>query len=276
MQRLFRENIAPPRSAPWRGYGENNMASAGAAIWLPDTERFFMELGTMITRAQQQRNATATQFDSSEFFVRRLEEYERTLSVLTTRIEESFAQEITLIGYLHQLLGILNELRRHFEAIAEESEGDIDSFEESATQPIVTITRNGEVGRPRLALAREQLETLHGEAGFRWADVARILNISERTVRRRRLEFGLPVGRDVEFSDISDEELDSHVRQILRTTPRSGRRFVQGGLRNRGLRIQRRRIEESMRRVDPVICTLRAAQHIIRRVYSVPSPNALW
>ena len=92
MQRLFRENIAPPRSAPWRGYGENNMASAGAAIWLPDTERFFMELGTMITRAQQQRNATATQFDSSEFFVRRLEEYERTLSVLTTRIEESYAQ----------------------------------------------------------------------------------------------------------------------------------------------------------------------------------------
>ena len=35
------------------------MASAGATIWLPDTERFFMELSTMITRAQQQRNATA-------------------------------------------------------------------------------------------------------------------------------------------------------------------------------------------------------------------------
>ena len=132
------------------------------------------------------------------------------------------------------------------------------------------ITRNREVGRPRLALAREQLETLHGEAGFQWADVARILNISERTICRRRLEFGLPVGRDVEFSDMSDEELDSHVRHILRTTPRSGRRFMQGGLRNRGLRIQQRRIE------DPVICTLRAARHIIRRVYSVPSPNALW
>ena len=33
----------------------------------------------MITRAQQQPNATATQLDSSNFFVRRPEEYERTL-----------------------------------------------------------------------------------------------------------------------------------------------------------------------------------------------------
>ena len=70
------------------------MASAGAAIWLLDTEKFFMELSTMITKAREQRNATATQFDSSDFFVRRLEEYERTSSVLTTRIEESYAQEI--------------------------------------------------------------------------------------------------------------------------------------------------------------------------------------
>ena len=40
-----------------------------------------MELSTMITGAQQQRNATATQFDSSDFFVRRPEEYEVTLKV---------------------------------------------------------------------------------------------------------------------------------------------------------------------------------------------------
>lgn len=48
------------------------MASVGAAIWLPDTETFFVELGTTISRAQQQRNAMTTQFDSSEFFVHRL------------------------------------------------------------------------------------------------------------------------------------------------------------------------------------------------------------
>ena len=56
----------------------NKMASAGAAIWLPGIETLFMELSTMIARAQQQRNVTATQFDSSELFGCRLEEYERT------------------------------------------------------------------------------------------------------------------------------------------------------------------------------------------------------
>jgi len=180
------------------------MASAGATIWLPGTERFFGELSVIITRAQQQRDLTATQFGSSEFFVRRLKEYERTLCVLTSRIEESCGQEICLIGHLHQLLGI--ELRCHFEGIAEEAE--------LATPAIVSTARNEGVGRPRLALAQEQLETLHGEAGFRWADVAGILGVSELTVRRRRL--GLPVGRDVEFNVISDEELDSHVRHILK------------------------------------------------------------
>ena len=71
---------------------------------------FFMESSTVIARAQRQRNASAAQFVSLEFFVRRLEEYERTLSVLTTRIEESYIQEITLFGlYLNRLLGILNE-----------------------------------------------------------------------------------------------------------------------------------------------------------------------
>ncbi len=252
------------------------MASAGAARWLPDTERFFGDLSRVITSAANALNNTATQFDSSEFFIRRLDEHERTLNVLTVRIEESYAQETCLIGNLRQLLDILSELRSHFERIAEESERDLHSFEESASLPIVSVTRNGEVGRPRLQLAQEQLETLHGEAGFRWADVARILGISERTVRRRRHQLELPVGREVGFSDISDEELDTYVRQILRTTPSSGRRFVDGALRYRGMRVQRRRIEESLRRVDPVICTLRAARHIIRRVYSVPCPNALW
>ena len=115
-----------------------------------------MELSTMTTRERQQRNTTVTQFDSSDLFGRRPEEYEGTLIVLTTRIEESY-------GYLNQLLCILNELRCHLQGIAEESERDMDWFEESATQPIVMITRNGEVGR---ALTQEQLETLQGTVVF--------------------------------------------------------------------------------------------------------------
>ena len=39
----------------------------------------------------------------------------------------------------------------YFQGIAEEFERGMDWFEESSTQPIVMITRNGEVGTPRLA-----------------------------------------------------------------------------------------------------------------------------
>ena len=60
----------------------------------------------------------------------------------------------------------MNELRCHFQGIAEESDRDMDWFEESAAQAIVMITRNGEVGRPWLALAREKLETLQGTVVF--------------------------------------------------------------------------------------------------------------
>ena len=94
------------------------------------------------------------------------EQYEGTLIVPTARIEESYTQEINLSGYLHQLLGILNELQCHFQGTAEESERDMDWFEESAAEAIVMITRNGEEERPWLALAREQLETLQGTVVF--------------------------------------------------------------------------------------------------------------
>ena len=62
----------------------NKMASAGAAIWLQGIKSFFMESSMVIA------TLGARGFFFLEFFVRRLEEYERTLSVLTTRMEESY------------------------------------------------------------------------------------------------------------------------------------------------------------------------------------------
>ena len=228
----------------------------------------------LIRNAEQSR----THCDSPDFYCRRLEEYERTLSVLTTRITESYPTEQFLITNLHMLCTYLNSLRNEFDVIVENYERTSERFslEESYDRAVCTAERNGLVGRPRIQVTEEQLTTLHNDAGFRWADVAGILGVSERTLRRRRHQFGLAVGRGVDFTDISNNDLDNHVSEILRTTPSSGQRLVEGGLRNRGLRIQRRRIQESMRRVDPVISTLRSARNIIRRVYNVPSPNALW
>ena len=76
-----------------RPFRENKMASAGAAIWLTDKERLFMELSTMMTRAQQQRNATSNQFDTSEFFVGRLEEYKQALLFVARILTQVYYDE---------------------------------------------------------------------------------------------------------------------------------------------------------------------------------------
>ncbi|KAL9971119.1 hypothetical protein ACROYT_G023606 [Oculina patagonica] len=45
------------------------------------------------------------------------------------------------------------------------------------------------------------------EEGFRWADVARLLRVSPITLRRRRVEFEMPLGNN--FDDIPNDVLDN-------------------------------------------------------------------
>ena len=56
---------------------------------------------------------------------------------------------------------------------------------------------------------------------FSWSEIARTLGISERTLRRRRHELGISVEGRV-FSNLSENELDDYVRQILTVTPSAG------------------------------------------------------
>lgn len=128
--------------------------------------------------------------------------------------------------------------------------------------------------RPKLAVSREQLEALQ-DCRFHWSDIGRMLCVSSSMLRRRRHELGMPVeGR--EFSQLTDTQLDDLIRKVLQVTPAVGLRMVQGYLRQRGLTVQRTCVLHSLRRVDPVTATLRSARRIIRQVYNVPSPNALW
>ena len=93
---------------------------------------------------------------------------------------------------------------------------------------------------------------------------------------RRRHELGMSVEGRV-FSNLSDNELDDYVRQILTGTPGAGLRMVQGALKQRSLEVQRNCVLQSLCRVDPVTTSLRnGTRRIIRRTYNVPCPNALW
>jgi len=87
---------------------------------------------------------------------------------------------------------------------------------------------------------------------------------------------------DLAFSDISDNELDEIYRSITGSpttglpTPNIGRRRFIGAPRSRGLNVQRWRISECLRRVDPVGTALRWRMTIHLRKYYVPTTNSLW
>ena len=86
----------------------------------------------------------------------------------------------------------------------------------------------------------------------------------------------MPLGQEHNYSSLSDGDLDNIARSILLVTPQSGVGLVQGALRSRELRIQRRRVVEALRRLDPVMAVLRQSRRIIRRTYQVPGPNSQW
>ena len=105
-----------------------------------------------------------------------------------------------------------------------------------------------------------------------WEECAEVLFVSRSTLWRRLKEIEyMPT-----FSDISDDELDAVVENIQHNSPNSGAIMVWGELKSYGISVPRRRVRESLVRVSPGNAQLRASTAIVRRVYSVPSSNALW
>ena len=102
-----------------------------------------------------------------------------------------------------------------------------------------------------------------------------MLGISNSTASRRRAAFQLDP--DISgWSTLSDGELEERVQDIRRITPSIGQRRLIGALRARGHHIQRWRIRQCLRKVDPLGTALRWRPVIFRRKYSVPTPNSLW
>ena len=80
----------------------------------------------------------------------------------------------------------------------------------------------GNMGRPRFDIEQDQLEYLL-DLCFTCPDIARLLGVSLRTVRRRMEEFGICV-RD-RYSSISDAELDEELVSIKYIPMRASRPY---------------------------------------------------
>lgn len=57
----------------------------------------------------------------------------------------------------------------------------------------------GEVGRPKYEVPKEPVISLR-KIGYQWKDIAQMLDISTKTLRRRRKQYDLPFG-EAEYSD---------------------------------------------------------------------------
>ncbi|XP_071826977.1 uncharacterized protein [Apostichopus japonicus] len=110
--------------------------------------------------------------------------------------------------------------------------------------------------------------------GYTNRKIAEYLGCSERTVKSRRKEYNLR-NKDVQ-SAVHDAELDEMVKAAVGKNPSYGEKMVAGLLASKNVHVQRDRIRQSIRRVDPDGVDTRKRVALHRRQYSVPGPNSLW
>jgi len=128
-------------------------------------------------------------------------------------------------------------------------------------------------GAPRYHISEEQLRFLV-RVNFGIPQIANILNVSTRTVKRRLRMYGISLR--ALFTRISDNDLDQAVRHVIRQNSKIGPNSVQARLFAQGKKVQRWRVRESLHRVDPGGVAMRSVNSTHRRRYTVAGPNSLW
>ena len=100
-----------------------------------------------------------------------------------------------------------------------------------------------------------------------------ILCMLERTVLRHIVEYGLKIRN---FSNISDNQLDSDVLALTKDYPFCGETFLRELLKGREIIIQRYRFRDSMHHVSEVGIQSRRKGKLKKRICNVKGTNPLW
>ena len=185
----------------------------------------------------------------------RLKEAYRTLTLLKDDILYFSDTSDFLVESLHLRLSYIQSLYSYIVS----SENDFtrkDSTVSFSTQ--CTERKRGEgPGRPSLDVTKEQIEYLRS-MHFSWEKLAHLLQVSVSTLQRRRRAFGI-VDQLEHYSEISDHDFDAIHKKLTEAdanlsggflTSNIGRLSFIGALRSRGIRVQRWRVSQCLRRVD--------------------------
>ena len=101
-------------------------------------------------------------------------------------------------------------------------------------------------GAPENLISTSVLEG-YLEDGFNIKDIASLLSVSESTVYRRMGHYSLS---QLQFTEITEGELDEVVEEITREYPSYGEGLLKQILVDRGIKVQRMRLCDSIHRVD--------------------------
>lgn len=151
---------------------------------------------------------------------------------------------------------------------------------------------DGSRGRPRYELDLPRALYLHS-LGSSWGDISFAMGVVRQTLYNHLSRAGLSTSR-VPHTVISDDDLDEIVAEISVQHPFDGARLVDGHLKARDITVAFLRVQESLRRVDPLGVFTRYVEIfwsdqsaglswlyswaglLRRRVYQVRGSNALW
>ena len=126
-------------------------------------------------------------------------------------------------------------------------------------------------GRPKYDIIASYLQDLR-VSGMSWNAITRYLGVSESTIYRRRDDFKIIDS----WTDISDEELDSVILDILSNTPGADETYVIGGICSKGIWVQRWKVRGHLFILDEIGRAIRKMGSIKHRVHNVGMPNELW
>lgn len=139
----------------------------------------------------------------------------------------------------------------------------------------ITVERAKQRGRPRKHINVDLLrEITNPKRHISLSKAAKKLGVHRNTLCTKLKENKL----NLNFSDISNADLDNLIRSYRESRPECGQRYIIGSLRQQGLRVQKERVRESLARIDRLGQTLRrrATEKTQRKQYKVSRPNALW
>lgn len=108
---------------------------------------------------------------------------------------------------------------------------------------------------------------------YSWTKISELLDISRSTLYRRLNDAGISTD---DRTDISSSELDKTVSDIKQDFPNDGEVLLKSHLLQKGIKVTRQELRNSIHRVDHENTIARRSKTIKRRIYMAEHPNAVW